>query len=220
MSAAPVKKTEAAPADEDLREKLTDVSLTGTEETQPEPKTRAQFLKLSREMSLDPNTAFTQLLLSEDRNATVTEEGQSYPDHPDRFTECLQVLSRDSLTGRCYWEVGWTGSGLCLAVAYESISRSGDLDACRFGFNDKSWALFCDQNSYYFIHNKVRTQVSGPVSSRVGVYLDHGAGILSFYSVSETRTLLHRVQTIFTQPLHAGLWPYFYGDSAELSPLR
>ncbi len=30
-------------------------------------------------------------------------------------------------------------------------------------------------------------------------------GILSFYSVSETMTLLHRVQTTFTQPLHAGL---------------
>ncbi|XP_068582221.1 tripartite motif-containing protein 16-like [Cebidichthys violaceus] len=45
-----------------------------------------------------------------------------------------------------------------------------------------------------------------PRSSRVGVYLDHRAGILSFYSVSETMTLLHRVQTTFTQPLYAGLF--------------
>ncbi|KAI3374195.1 hypothetical protein L3Q82_006059 [Scortum barcoo] len=47
---------------------------------------------------------------------------------------------------------------------------------------------------------------SCPRSSRVGVYLDHRAGILSFYSISETMTLLHRVQTTFTQPLYAGLW--------------
>lgn len=43
------------------------------------------------------------------------------------------------------------------------------------------------------------------LSSRVGVYLDHRAGILS-YDVSDTMTLLHRYQTTFTEPLYAGLW--------------
>ncbi|KAI3374555.1 hypothetical protein L3Q82_021129 [Scortum barcoo] len=42
----------------------------------------------------------------------------------------------------------------------------------------------------------------------------HRAGILSFYSISETMTLLHRVQTTFTQPLYAGLW-FFTGYLME-----
>lgn len=44
------------------------------------------------------------------------------------------------------------------------------------------------------------------LSSRVGVYLDHRAGILSFYDVSDTMTLLHRYQTMFAEPLYVGLW--------------
>ncbi|XP_035847663.1 tripartite motif-containing protein 16-like [Sander lucioperca] len=206
-----------------LREKWTNVSLTGTEVDfllpQPEPKTRAGFLKYSREITLDPNTAHTWLVLSEgNRKATFTRQQQSYSSHPDRFTDWRQVLSRESLTGRCYWEVERRGR-VDVAVAYKNISRAGGSDECVFGRNDKSWALNCNNNSYTFWSNNVHTPVSGPKSSRVGVYLDHSAGILSFYSVSETMTLLHRVQTTFTQPLYAGLYLY-YGDSAELCKLK
>uniref|UniRef100_A0A7N8YHK2 E3 ubiquitin/ISG15 ligase TRIM25-like n=1 Tax=Mastacembelus armatus TaxID=205130 RepID=A0A7N8YHK2_9TELE len=204
-----------------LRKKWTNISLALTEVdvllSQPEPKTRAGFLQYSQEITLDPNTANTRLLLSEgNRKATLMSRQQFYSSHPDRFTSSEQVLSRESLTGRCYWEVEWSGTGVFVAVAYKNISRAGRSNDCRFGFNDKSWAIYCQQNRYYFRYNNIRTPVSGPQSSRVGVYLDPRAGILSFYSVSETMTLLHRVQTTFTQPLYAGLWlPYSNGDTAE-----
>ncbi len=51
---------------------------------------------------------------------------------------------------------------------------------------------------------------------RVGVYLDHMAGTLSFYSISETMTL----QITFTQPLHAGLGVHYLGSTAELFELK
>nr|XP_024661840.1 tripartite motif-containing protein 16-like [Maylandia zebra] len=205
-----------------LREEWTNISLTVTEvdvllSDPPEPKTRAGFLKYSREITLDPNTANKCLLLSEgNRKVTLMNKQQSYSDHPDRFTGCCQVLSRESLTGRCYWEVEWRGGGGYVAVAYKNISRAGSGYECLFGRNDKSWSLnynnnkitFQYNNSFTFWYNNIQTRVSGPRSSRVGVYLDHRAGILSFYSVSETMTLLHRVQTTFTQPLYAGLWLY------------
>ncbi|XP_067463047.1 tripartite motif-containing protein 16-like [Thunnus thynnus] len=209
-----------------LREKWTNISLAVTDVdvllSEPEPKTRAGFLKYSREITLDPNTAYTRLLLSEgNRKAVVMRKQQSYPSHPDRFTYWSQVLSRESLTGRCYWEVEWRGGGVRVAVAYKNISRAGNSDECRFGRNNKSWALHCDTNSYEFWFNNISTPVSGPGSSRVGVYLDHRAGILSFYSVSETMTLLHRVQTTFTQPLYAGLHLcYYIGDTAEFCKLK
>ncbi|XP_062277669.1 tripartite motif-containing protein 16-like [Scomber scombrus] len=200
-----------------LRDKWTNISLTETEvdvllsEPEPEPKTRAEFLKYSREITLNPNTAHTQLLLSDGNKKVEYTSQQSYSSHTDRFTNHWQVLSRQSLTGRCYWEVEWSRRGIYVAVAYKNISRAGSESG--FGFNDKSWSLYCSTNSYVFCFNNIRTPVSGPDSSRVGVYLDHRAGILSFYRVSETMTLLHRVQTTFTQPLYAGL---NVGGTAEL----
>uniref|UniRef100_A0A087YJD9 Uncharacterized protein n=1 Tax=Poecilia formosa TaxID=48698 RepID=A0A087YJD9_POEFO len=182
-----------------------------------EPKTRAGFLKYSEEITLDPNTAHRELLFSEDhRKVSTLVEEVLYSDHPDRFSDIPQVLSRESLTGRCYWEVEWSGEGVAVAVSYKNISREGRSNECLFGLNDKSWSLICFKNGYRFCHSNFETPVSGPVSSRIGVYLDHTAGILSFYSVSETMTLLHRVQTRFTQPLHAGIGVYNDGVSVEL----
>uniref|UniRef100_UPI0037E826B2 tripartite motif-containing protein 16-like n=1 Tax=Semicossyphus pulcher TaxID=241346 RepID=UPI0037E826B2 len=204
-----------------LRETWRKISQTVTEVDvllpQPEPKTRAEFLQYSCDITLDPNTAHTQLLLSDgDRKATLMSEEQPYSSHPDRFTDYNQVLSRESLTGRCYWEVERRGE-VHVAVAYKDVSRSQSCLDWGFGYNDKSWTLQCFNNSYHFWYDSVHTHVSGPRSSRVGVYLDHRAGILSFYSISETMTLLHRVQTTFTQPLYAALQLYGApGVTAEL----
>uniref|UniRef100_A0A674B6G3 Tripartite motif-containing protein 16-like n=1 Tax=Salmo trutta TaxID=8032 RepID=A0A674B6G3_SALTR len=169
----------------------------------PEPKTREQLLQYSCQLTLDPNTAHTRLSLSKG-NRKVTHRGQvqPYTDHPDRFTNRCQVLCREGLSGRCYSEVEW------------NISRT-ETDS-GFGYNNKSWSLQCSSDGYWFTHNNVETEVSGPQSSRVGVYLDHKAGTLSFYSVSDTMTLLHRVQTTFTQPLYPGF--NIYG-TAELVKL-
>ncbi|XP_051804457.1 tripartite motif-containing protein 16-like [Acanthochromis polyacanthus] len=204
-----------------LRDKRTNISLTITEVDvllpEPEPKTRDEFLKYSREITLDPNTAHRDLKLTKgDRKVKVVDEGH-YPHHPDRFTRCCQVLSKESLTGRCYWEVKWTGDEVGVSVAYKKICKTGTSDECEFGQNDRSWSLYCYSHGYSFLYNNSPTRISGPQSSRIGVYLDHGAGILSFYSVSETMTLLYRVQTTFTEPIHAGVrfsnyGLDFYGD--------
>uniref|UniRef100_A0A3P9DAC7 Tripartite motif-containing protein 16-like n=1 Tax=Maylandia zebra TaxID=106582 RepID=A0A3P9DAC7_9CICH len=171
---------------------------------EPEPKTRADFLQYSRQITLDLNTAHPQLILSEgNRVARLTIKKQLYPDHPDRFTQRQQVLSRESLTGRCYWEVEMGPASATVAVTYKDISRTGDES--EFGCNDRSWAL---ENSVEFIHNSMSNTISGPRSARIGVYLDHSAGVLSFYWISNTMTLLHRVQTTFSQPLYAGLSVY------------
>ncbi|XP_076742387.1 tripartite motif-containing protein 16-like [Maylandia zebra] len=183
---------------------------------EPEPKTRADFLQYSRQITLDLNTAHPQLILSEgNRVARLTIKKQLYPDHPDRFTQRQQVLSRESLTGRCYWEVEMGPASATVAVTYKDISRTGDES--EFGCNDRSWAL---ENSVEFIHNSMSNTISGPRSARIGVYLDHSAGVLSFYWISNTMTLLHRVQTTFSQPLYAGLSVYGCGNSLKLCELK
>ncbi|XP_048033664.1 stonustoxin subunit alpha-like [Megalobrama amblycephala] len=175
------------------------------------PRTRNDFLQYSHQLTLDLNTVNKHLRLSE-RNRVITgtfPEIQSYPDHPDRFDVFYQVLCRESVCGRCYWEIEWS-ERVSISVSYKSISRKGSGDECWFGFNDQSWSLICTSSRYSFKHNKIRTDL--PVESiirRIGVYVDHSAGTLSFYSVSgDTMILIHTVQTTFTQPLYPGFRVY------------
>ncbi|XP_067248553.1 tripartite motif-containing protein 16-like [Chanodichthys erythropterus] len=170
------------------------------------PRTRNDFLQYSHQFTLDLNTVNKRLHLSErNRVITVTDTKQSYPDHPDRFDVVWQVLCRESVCGRCYWEIEWSGD-VRISVSYKSISRKGQGKECWFGSNDQSWSLFCSSSSYSFIHNNIETKLPVKlISSRIGVYVDHRAGTLSFYSVSgDTMILIHTVQTTFTQPLYPG----------------
>ncbi|XP_053542264.1 tripartite motif-containing protein 16-like [Ictalurus punctatus] len=170
----------------------------------PEPKSRQDFLQYFCDLTLDPNTVNYYLILSE-RNRAVTrsERKQQYSDHPERFDTYRQVLSKESVCGRCYWEVERSGD-VFISVSYKDISRKGWGKECWFGRNDQSWSLRCSSSSLIFYHNNIKTDLGVPSSSRIGVYVDHSAGTLSFYSVSDTMKLLHRVHTTFTQPLYAG----------------
>ncbi|XP_050956986.1 NLR family CARD domain-containing protein 3 [Labeo rohita] len=167
-------------------------------------------------VTLDPNTAHKQLILSEE-NRKVTFGYRSYPDHPDRFDEWYQVLCRESVCGRCYWEIEWSGDDyVSISVSYKSISRKGQGGECVFGSNDQSWSLICSHSRYLFRHNKIETVLPvKPISSRIGVYVDVSAGTLSFYSVSDTMRLIHTEQTTFTQPLYPGFTVY-YRSSVKL----
>ncbi|KAJ8278235.1 hypothetical protein GJAV_G00085410 [Gymnothorax javanicus] len=184
-----------------------------------EPRTREDFLQYSRELTLDPNTAHRELCLSEGNRAVIrVRQIQSYPDHPERFDYWRQVLCREGLSGRCYWEAEWSGDQVSIAVSYKEISRKAEGNECCLEHNDKSWALRCSPSRYSLRHNNERTEIPVPSSSRIGVYLDHRAGTLSFYSVSDTVTLLHRVQTTFTQPLYPG-FGFNTGSSIKLRDL-
>ncbi len=169
------------------------------------------------DLTLDLNTAHIQLILSE-RNRKVQRviEEQPYPDHPDRF-ECHQVLCRESLTGRCYWETEWSGAGVNISVVYKGISRKGQSDDSWFGYNEKSWSLNCSYNRFASWHNYMSRNISVPLrhANRVGVYLDWSAGTLSFYNISDTHTLthLHTFNTTFTEPLYAG-FRFYYSDTS------
>ncbi|KAJ8362079.1 hypothetical protein AAFF_G00398140, partial [Aldrovandia affinis] len=73
-----------------------------------EPRTREDFLQYSCQLTLDPNTAHRDLRLSEgNREVTWVGQDQSYPDHPERFDSWAQVLCREGLSGRSYWEAEW-----------------------------------------------------------------------------------------------------------------
>ena len=160
------------------------------------------------ELTLDPNTANRNLALSDDnRKVTLVDVEQSYPESRERFDSWDQVLCRQALTGRCYWEVEWEG-GVDIGVTYRGITRRGRGDNSRFGLNNKSWSLYCYEGVYSTWHNDSYTDtgLAYAGSNRVGVYLDRPAGSLSFYRVSpgggwssDTLTHIHTFHTSFTQ---------------------
>uniref|UniRef100_UPI003AAAD56A tripartite motif-containing protein 16-like n=1 Tax=Centroberyx gerrardi TaxID=166262 RepID=UPI003AAAD56A len=173
-----------------------------------EPRTRADFLQYYNDITLDPNTANPYLCLSDGRRGVTTRaEPQPYPDHPDRFTSWAQVLCRAGMAGRCYWEVEWAGNGgVSIGVCYKGINRSGGGSDCKLGHNSKSWSLDCSYSAGSFQHNKDSVAIAVPCCNRIGVYLDFRGGTLSFYNISDTMILLHKVKTVFTQPLYPGFW--------------
>uniref|UniRef100_A0A8D2ZM17 Uncharacterized protein n=1 Tax=Scophthalmus maximus TaxID=52904 RepID=A0A8D2ZM17_SCOMX len=192
----------------------------------------------SCELTLDTDTVNKNLILSDDhRKVTYEDEIQLYPDGPDRFDHRFQLLCSNALTGRCYWEVDWSGM-VNVAVSYRGIARKGDKLDCWFGRNNQSWSLYgsdvhgctithdgspiCSEGSYLAYHNNEVTtsSTSDPVSNRVAVYVDVPAGTLSFFAVSsDTLIHLHTFNTVFTEPLYAGFgfW-YWSGGYVSLPP--
>uniref|UniRef100_A0A3P8P3W5 B30.2/SPRY domain-containing protein n=1 Tax=Astatotilapia calliptera TaxID=8154 RepID=A0A3P8P3W5_ASTCA len=163
--------------------------------------------KYSCQLTIDTNTVSRKLKLSDD-NRKVTREGyQSYPDHPDRFDVYSQLLCRNGLTGRCYWEVEWRGD-IYISVSYRRIRRKGGSKDCEFGGNDQSWSLYCSDDgprSVWYHNRGTFLSSSSSVSNRAAVYVDCPAGTLSFYRVSsDTLIHLHTFNTTFTEPLYCG----------------
>ncbi|XP_068558869.1 tripartite motif-containing protein 16-like [Cebidichthys violaceus] len=117
--------------------------------------------KYSCELTIDTNTVNRKLKLSGNkRKVTRVYNDKSYPDHPDRFDSCPQLLCTTGLTGRCHWVVEWRGN-VYISVSYKRITRKGDDEDCMFGRNAQSWSLECsDDDGYSVCHNKIRTRLS------------------------------------------------------------
>ncbi|XP_029938381.1 NLR family CARD domain-containing protein 3-like [Salarias fasciatus] len=184
--------------------------------------------KYFSQLQLDENSMSRELKLSNNNRKVTHEWGeQPYPHHPDRFDVYKQLLCRNDLSGRCYWEVEWS-RGVDISVSYSGIRRKGGSDESRFGGNDQSWSLRCSGFGYSVWHNNRDTPISFLSSSsssfsssgRVAVYVDCPAGSLSFFRVSSDSLIhLHTFNTTFTQPLYAGFHFWLPGSSVSLCPL-
>ncbi|XP_066532273.1 NACHT, LRR and PYD domains-containing protein 12-like isoform X2 [Hoplias malabaricus] len=178
------------------------------------------------DLTLDPNTAHTDLSLSEGNRKVKRVAETSYADRERLGVP--QVLSVESLTGRCYWEVEWSGERgwmwigeVYIAVSYNrETSNMRDRPESVFGSNEFSWSLIFSENSYCVRHNKQSTEIHPPPhSKRFGVYLDSVPGTLSFYTISphtHTLTHLHTFTSTFTEPLYAGIGVWGFDSPVRL----
>ncbi len=170
---------------------------------------------------MDSTTINETLLLSGgNREAINTGKVQLYPEHPDRFDCWPQVLCKESVCGRAYWEFEWSGrAGVGVSLAYKSICRKGNGDESKFGCNNHSMILYCSPSKYTFWDSNKKTKlyvnISKVKTSRLAVYMDYSAGTVCFFSISDKMKLLHIVQTTFTQPIYPGFRVYC-GSSVKL----
>uniref|UniRef100_A0A3P9MQ53 B30.2/SPRY domain-containing protein n=1 Tax=Oryzias latipes TaxID=8090 RepID=A0A3P9MQ53_ORYLA len=200
----------------ELQDPLSRLEMEHGGELRLQPGLRKYFCGLT----LDSNTAHKQLRLTPDlKTVTASRERHPYADHPERFHFC-QVLCAPPLSGRSYWEVEWQ-QVVHVAVTYRGISRRGTRQECLFGRNQHSWSLCCSGIGYSVLHQNREQVLRSPLSSgsnRVAVYVDHPAGTVSFFRVSEDELVhLHTFSAAFTEPLHAGLAFWFGGSGSRAS---
>ncbi|KAH0630390.1 hypothetical protein JD844_013376 [Phrynosoma platyrhinos] len=159
------------------------------------------------DLTLDPETAHPNLVLSEDRKSVkfVEQRLRDLPDSPRRFTIYPCVLATEGFTsGRHYWEVEvGEKTHWALGVCSDSVSRKGEMTSLpETGywrvrlFNGDKYAATTTPFTPLNITNKPK---------RVGVFLDYEAGKLSFYNVTD-RSHIYTFTDTFTEKL----WPFFY----------
>ncbi|XP_059570926.1 zinc finger protein RFP [Alligator mississippiensis] len=156
------------------------------------------------DVTLDPDTAHPELILSEDRKSVRHGNNrQILPNNPERFNSSRCVLGSKRFTGgRHYWEVEvgdktrWT-----LGVCRESVCRKGAVSLLPEAGYWTAWLRDGKYTALTFpttpLHVRVRPR-------RVGVFLDYEGGKISFYNVTG-RSHLFTVTQFFTGTLR----PYF-----------
>ncbi|XP_017297527.1 stonustoxin subunit alpha [Kryptolebias marmoratus] len=164
------------------------------------------------DLTLDPNTACSYLLLSDGDTKATFGKWQGYPENSERFNPYPQVLCSQGLKERHYFEVEWSSGSnneVGVGLAYRNIPRKGDAEHCGFGYNNLSWYFGISNNYLRAFHdNKPWTgNVPSGGCNRIGVYLDWSGGALTFYRVSSNGlTLLYTFKDTFTAPLFPGLY--------------
>ncbi|XP_044839262.1 E3 ubiquitin-protein ligase TRIM39-like [Mauremys mutica] len=166
---------------------------------------REALQRFGVDVTLDPDTAHPQLILSEDRKRVRHgDERQDLPDNAERFDRYTIVLGNEGFAGeRHYWEVEvgdkpyWV-----LGVCRESVSRKGQVTPTP---GNGYWVMVLRDGGYEACTS---SSIPLPVSVRpswVGIFLDYEAGEVSFYNVTDRSHLF-----TFTDTFFGTLRPFFY----------
>ncbi|XP_060883869.1 tripartite motif-containing protein 16 [Labrus mixtus] len=175
----------------------------------PDPKKHEDFLKYAENVTFDADTAHKFLRLTEEnRKVTNTTPWQHpYPDVPERFENWRQVLATESFyLGRHYFEADISGEGTHIGLTYKSIDRKGSESNSCITRNNFSWCLQWNGRTFSAWHSDVETPLSVEKVTRIGVYLDYARGLLAFYGVQDTMTLIHEYKAEFLEPLYPAFW--------------
>ncbi|XP_030045185.1 E3 ubiquitin-protein ligase TRIM39-like isoform X3 [Microcaecilia unicolor] len=165
-----------------------------------------EFGRYTVNVTLDPETAVPDLVLSEDgKSVRSGKTRQKVPDTPQRFVTYPIVLGREGFTsGRHYWEVevgdvrDWT-----LGVCEDSVRRKG-LVTLSPGEGFWTLGLWNNQGCWALTSPQTSLPLS-EIPQAVGILLDYEAGKVSFYDAGDKSHLF-----TFTDTFTGKLRPFFY----------
>ncbi|XP_030634685.1 E3 ubiquitin-protein ligase TRIM39-like [Chanos chanos] len=158
------------------------------------------------DVTLDPDTAHPELILSDDgKQVKHADRQQNLPDNPERFDICICALGKEGFSsGRFYYEVEVRGkTEWTLGVVRESINRKGQITLSP---EDGHWTIWLRNGDEYKAWDSPRVPLSlRQKPQKVGVFVDYEEGLVSFYDVEASSHIYSFTGQSFTEKLY----PYF-----------
>ncbi|XP_019667476.2 E3 ubiquitin-protein ligase TRIM68 isoform X3 [Felis catus] len=171
------------------------------------PGLREILKTYAADVRLDPDTAYSRLIVSEDRKCVhYGDTKQKLPDNPERFYRYNIVLGSQCISsGRHYWEVEvGDRSEWGLGVCKENVDRKEVVYLSpHYGF----WVIRLRKGNEYRAGTDEYPLLSLLVPPRrVGIFLDYEAHDISFYNVTDNGS---HIFTFPHYPFPGRLLPYF-----------
>ncbi|XP_005526830.1 PREDICTED: tripartite motif-containing protein 65 [Pseudopodoces humilis] len=174
----------------------------------PTCQLRAELLKDHRNLTFDPKTANKYLELSKGARKAKHGPGAVHGQEQGPRFEPWQVLCTQSYgPGHHYWEVRISSHSVVLGVTYRGLPWE-QQQGCRFniGLDGGSWGLQVREDCYLAWHKGQAKKIQEKLYKNLGVSLDYGKGLLSFYGLGERTKLIHSFHSVFTEPLYPVFW--------------
>uniref|UniRef100_A0A8D0F3K5 RING-type E3 ubiquitin transferase n=1 Tax=Strix occidentalis caurina TaxID=311401 RepID=A0A8D0F3K5_STROC len=184
-------------------------------------KSRKELLEYAANITLDYNTAHNKVVLSERyTKMSVSDTSLNYNHHPQRFTDCFQVLGFQCFKrGVHYWEVELQQNNFCgIGICYGSMDRHGPES--RLGRNSSSWCIEWFNSKISSWHNDVEKCLPNVKATKIGVLLHCEGGFVIFTAVGEKHNLIYKFKTQFTEALYPAFWLFSSGTVLSLCPMK
>ncbi|NWI03231.1 TRI65 protein, partial [Tichodroma muraria] len=178
----------------------------------PDPAVQAPSMPLlspdHRNLTFDPETANKYLELSKGARKAKHGPGTVHGQEQGPRFEPWQVLCTQSYgPGHHYWEVKISSHSVVLGVTYRGLPRE-QQQGHRFsiGLDGGSWGLQVREDCYLAWHKGRAEKIQEQLYKNLGVSLDYGKGLLSFYGLGERTKLIYSFHSVFTEPLYPVFW--------------
>ncbi|NXN43593.1 TRI65 protein, partial [Rhinoptilus africanus] len=175
----------------------------------PECQLRAELLKDHRNLTFDPKTANKYLELSKGNRKAKHSPGAvcGQQEQGPRFEPWQVLCTQGYGHGHHYWEVKVSSHSVVLGVTYRSLPWERQQGhKFNIGLNGGSWGLQVREDCYLAWHKGQREKIQERLYKNLGVSLDYGKGLLSFYGLGERTQLIHSFHNVFTEPLYPVFW--------------